>query len=83
VTIDRLAETFSPKSGRGRQVDAARRHRAAMAGHYPTLDGCADLTQREENITRVNSHPVKGTLRAVPIFQGGFVSSQVREAIAC
>lgn len=58
----------------------------AQSGHAPTLDGVFQWSDSgNENVTRLNSRFVNsavGVQLVVPIFQGGFVSSQVRQAVA-
>ena len=82
------AEAFSPEIRSLRaQIEAARYEvEKAKAGHYPTLDAIAQISRsNSENVTRVNSqyHQKQiGLQLAVPIFQGGYVNSQVREALA-
>ena len=58
----------------------------AQSGHGPVLDGVAQYSDSgNENVTRLNSRFVTKTLGVqlvVPIYQGGYVSSQVRQAVA-
>lgn len=58
----------------------------AQSGHAPTLDGVLQWSDSgNENVTRLNSrfvNSVIGVQLVVPIFQGGYVSSQVRQAVA-
>ena len=58
----------------------------AQAGHYPTLDAIAQVSRNNhDDITRPNTrfHQKQvGVQLAIPIFQGGYVNSQVREALA-
>ncbi len=58
----------------------------AKSGHSPVLDGVAQWNDSgNENVTRLNSRFVTtsvGVQLVVPIFQGGYVSSQVRQAVA-
>ncbi|RYF42135.1 MAG: channel protein TolC [Comamonadaceae bacterium] len=83
-----LAEASSPELQSARaQVDAARADvEKAQAGHYPTLDAVAQISRSDsENITRINSQFRQkqiGLQLAVPLYQGGYVNSQVREALA-
>jgi outer membrane protein, protease secretion system len=82
------AEAASPELQSARaQVEAARADiEMANAGHYPTLDAIAQISRSSnDNITRINSRfdqKLVGLQLAVPIFQGGYVNSQVREALA-
>lgn len=82
------AEASSPEVASARaQLDAARADvERAQAGHFPTLDAIAQISRsNSDNITRVNSrfHQKQvGVQLAIPIFQGGYVNSQVREALA-
>jgi protease secretion system outer membrane protein len=83
-----LAEASSPEMRSAKaQVEASRADvDRAEAGHYPTLDAIAQMSRsKSENITRINSEYKQnqiGVQLSVPIFQGGYVNSQVRQAIA-
>ena len=82
------AEDASPelKSARA-QLEAARQQvQRAQSGHYPTLDATASISRSSsEQVTRVgttfNQRSI-GLQLNVPLYQGGYVSSQVREALA-
>jgi len=82
------AETASPELMAARaQVEALRQEvERARAGHHPTLDAVAQASRSSsENLTNINSrhvHKQIGVQLTVPLFQGGFVNSQVREALA-
>ncbi|WP_298933046.1 TolC family outer membrane protein [uncultured Ramlibacter sp.] len=82
------AEAFSPEIQSAKaQVDAARAMvDKAKSGHYPTLDAVAQLSRSiSDNVTRINTEYNQrqiGLQLNVPIFQGGYVNSQVREALA-
>lgn len=58
----------------------------AEAGHYPTLDLIAQLSRNDsDTINSVNNRSTNksiGLQLNVPIFAGGFVNSQVRQALA-
>ena len=58
----------------------------AKSAHAPVLDGIAQWSDSgNENVTRQNSRFVTKSLGiqlVVPIYQGGYVSSQVRQAVA-
>lgn len=58
----------------------------AKSGHAPTLEGVVQWSDSgNENVTRLNSRFVNmsvGVQLVVPIFQGGYVSSHVRQAVA-
>jgi len=58
----------------------------AKSGHSPVVDGVVQWNDSgNENVTRLNSRFVTtsvGVQLVVPIFQGGYVSSQVRQALA-
>lgn len=58
----------------------------AQAGHYPTLDAIAQYSRSDsDNIQRINSRYTTkaiGLQLNVPIFAGGYVNSQVRQALA-
>lgn len=69
------------------QVEVARTDvDRARSGHYPTLDAVAQISRsNSDNVARVNSRYNQkqiGLQLAIPIFEGGFVNSQVREALA-
>jgi outer membrane protein/protease secretion system outer membrane protein len=83
-----LAEAASPELQAARaQVEAARADvERVKAGHYPTLDAVAQISRsNSENVTRLFSrydNKQIGLQLAIPIFQGGYVNSQVRQALA-
>lgn len=83
-----MAEAASPEMQSARaQVAVARADvERAQAGHYPTLDAIAQISRSSnDNITRVNTEFDQkqiGLQLAIPIFQGGYVNSRVREALA-
>jgi protease secretion system outer membrane protein len=83
-----LAEAASPEIMLAKaQVEVARQEvEKAKAGHYPTLDAVAQASRSSsENVTNVNSRYIQkqiGLQLTVPIFQGGYVNSQEREALA-
>lgn len=83
-----LAEAASPELQSARaQVEAARADvDRVKAGHYPTLDAVAQISRsNSENVTRLFSrydNKQIGLQLAIPLFQGGYVNSQVREALA-
>ncbi len=58
----------------------------AKSGHAPMVDGVVQWSDSgNENVTRLNSRFVNtsvGVQLVLPIFQGGYVSSQVRQAVA-
>ena len=58
----------------------------AKSAHSPVVDGVAQWSDSgNENVTRLNSRFVTksiGVQLVVPIFQGGYVNSQVRQAVA-
>jgi outer membrane protein/protease secretion system outer membrane protein len=58
----------------------------AQSGHAPTLEGALQWSDSgNENVTRLNSRFVNSSASVqlvVPIFQGGYVNSQVRQAVA-
>jgi len=82
------AEATSPEIVSARsQIEAARADvDKAKSGHYPTLDAIVQMSRsNSENVTRVHSQYDQrqiGLQLAIPIFQGGYVNSQVREALA-
>jgi outer membrane protein, protease secretion system len=83
-----LAEAASPEIQSARaQVEVAEADvERAKAGHYPTLDAYAQITRsKSDNPTSIRSEYDQkqfGVQLAIPIFQGGLVNSQVREAVA-
>ena len=85
--IDR-AEASSPEiQSLKAQLEAARYEvEKAQAGHYPTLDAVAQLTRSEsDTVTTVKNRYNNKSLSLqlnIPIFAGGFVNSQVRQALA-
>lgn len=82
------AETSSPELRSLRaQLDAAREEvNKAQGAHYPTLDGVAQVSRSvSDNVTRLNttfSQRFVGVQLTIPIYQGGAIDSQVREALA-
>ena len=82
------AEEFSPelKSLRARVLASEKEILKAQAGHKPQLDAVVQWSDSgNENITRPNTRFVNtsyGVQLNIPLFQGGFVTSQVRQAIA-
>jgi len=85
--VDR-AELTSPEiRSLQAQRDAARADiDKAKAGHLPTLDAVAQWSvARSDTVTSINSRydtRAIGLQLNVPLFSGGYVSSQVRQAIA-
>lgn len=83
-----LANDKSPEvlSLIARRDAAEKQIRMAQSGHAPTLDGVLQWSDSgNENVTRLNSRFVNSTAGVqltVPIFQGGYVNSQVRQALA-
>ncbi|MNV69294.1 Outer membrane protein TolC precursor [compost metagenome] len=82
------AEAASPELRALRaQAEAARQEvRKAEAGHYPTLDAVAQLARNQsDSVTSINSrHAQKsiGLQLNIPLYAGGAVNSQVRQALA-
>ncbi|MES2482867.1 MAG: TolC family outer membrane protein [Pseudomonadota bacterium] len=69
------------------QVQASRKDiDIARAGHHPTLDAVAQYSRSDsENVARLAStyrHWQVGVVLNIPLYQGGLVDSQVREAVA-
>lgn len=60
--------------------------RKAQAGHLPTLDAIVQWSDSgNDNVTRLNSRFVNtsaGLQLSIPIYQGGAVNSQIRQALA-
>lgn len=83
-----LANDKSPEvlSLIARRDAAEKQIRLAQSGHAPTLDVVLQWSDSgNENVTRLNSRFVNSTVGVqltVPIFQGGYVNSQVRQALA-
>lgn len=82
------AEQSSPqlKSLRA-QLEAAREDVSkANSGHKPTLDAVVQWQRSQsENVTNSTNRYTNSTMGlqlSIPIFQGGYVSSQVRQAVA-
>lgn len=82
------AEQASPelRSLRAQQEVARQEIEKARAGHKPTVDAIAQWSVSDsDNVTRVdtkyNSKSI-GVQVNIPIFAGGYVSSQVRQALA-
>lgn len=84
----RRAEENSPEiQALQAQLEAARHEVSkAKAGHLPTLDAIAQLSRsNSDNVTRLNSRyhqRALGLQLNVPLFSGGAVNSQVRQALA-
>ena len=84
----RRAEASSPQlRSLQAQLDAAREEVAkASAGHTPTLDAIAQWSRSQsENVTNTTNRYTNtsfGLQLNVPIFQGGYVNAQVRQALA-
>lgn len=82
------AQTNSPelRALQARLAAADKEISKAKSGHGPVLDGVAQYSDSgNENVTRLNSRFVTkslGVQLVVPIFQGGYVNSQVRQAVA-
>jgi outer membrane protein/protease secretion system outer membrane protein len=82
------AEAASPElRAATANVDAARLEvERVRAGHLPTLDAVAQMARSDrDNPTRVDSKFTQksiGVQLNVPIYQGGLVDSQVRQAVA-
>lgn len=83
LALDRSPEI---RSLMARKEAADKEVAKAQSGHAPTLDGVLQWSDSgNENVTRLNSRFVNtaiGVQLVVPIFQGGYVSSQVRQAVA-
>lgn len=84
----RRAEANSPQlRSLQAQLEAAREEVAkASAGHMPTLDAIAQWSRSQsENVTNTTNRYTNasfGLQLNVPIFQGGYVNAQVRQALA-
>lgn len=83
-----LAETNSPEiQSLKAQVEVARYEvEKAQAGHYPTLDAVAQWSRTDsDSVNTVNNRYTNKTIGLqlnVPIFAGGYVNSQIRQALA-
>lgn len=69
------------------RADTAREDVAkAQSGHYPTLDAVAQWSRSDsENVNSVNSRYTNAAIGLqlnVPLYAGGYVNSQVRQALA-
>jgi outer membrane protein, protease secretion system len=83
----RAEETSPELQALKAQLEAQRQEvEKAKAGHYPTLDAIAQATHTESetiaNLHQKNRQGSIGLQLSVPIFSGGYVSSQVRQAAA-
>lgn len=82
------AEAASPEIRAAQaQLAAAREDvRRAEAGHLPTLDAIGQVSRSDsDNPTRIDTKYLLkyiGLQLSVPLYQGGLVSSQVRQALA-
>lgn len=82
------AESASPElRSLQAQVDAAAQEiNKAKAGHKPTLDAVASVSRSDsDSVTSVNTvynQKYVGLQLSVPLYAGGYVSSQVRQAVA-
>ena len=83
-----LASASSPevKALMARLQAADKEISKAKSGHAPTLDAVAQWSDSgNENVTRINSsfeNKAIGFQLTVPLYQGGAVNSQVRQAVA-
>ena len=83
-----LAHTNSPEiRALSARLDAAEKEISrAQSAHAPTLDAVAQWSDSgNENVTRLNSrfeNKAIGFQLSVPLYQGGAVNSQVRQAVA-
>jgi outer membrane protein/protease secretion system outer membrane protein len=69
------------------QVEAARQEiEKAKSGHHPTLDAVAQWSRNDsESVTNLQSRYTNASISlqlSIPLFSGGYVSSQVRQALA-
>lgn len=82
------AELSSPelRSLRAQREAARREIDKARSGHLPTLDAIAQWSISDsDNVTRINSRYDNRSLGLqlnVPLFAGGYVNSQTRQAVA-
>ncbi len=82
------AELTSPelRSLRAQREAARREIDKARSGHLPTLDAIAQWSISDsDNVTRINSRYDNRSLGLqlnVPLFAGGYVNSQTRQAVA-
>ena len=81
-----LANSPEVKSLQARLQAADKEIQKAKAGHAPTLDAVAQWSDSgSENVTRLNSSFENKTLGfqlTIPLYQGGYVSSLERQAVA-
>lgn len=85
--IERALESSPEVRSQKAQLETARMDvEKASAGHYPTLDAIAQWSRSEsENVTNVNSSYTNrsvGVQLTLPIYAGGQVNSQVRQALS-
>ena len=82
------AEAASPEiRTAAANVEAARQEvERVRAAHHPTLDGIAQMSRSQsDNPTRIDNryrHQSIGVQLNVPLYQGGLVQSQIRQALA-
>jgi outer membrane protein/protease secretion system outer membrane protein len=83
-----IADASSPEIDLARaQLETARKEVDRMrSAHYPTIDAYAQLARtRSDNVNSINTEYYQksvGIQVSVPIFSGGYVNSQVREALS-
>lgn len=83
-----IADASSPEVDLARaQTETARADvDRVRSAHYPTVDAYAQLSRsRSDNVNSVNTEYYQksvGIQVSVPIFSGGYITSQVREALA-
>ncbi len=85
---DARAEAHSPQlqSLKARVETARQEVQKAKAGHLPTLDAIAQLSDsRSESVTNTSSRYTNrsfGLQLNIPLYAGGYVNSQVRQTLA-
>ncbi|MBS1227040.1 MAG: type secretion outer membrane protein TolC family [Proteobacteria bacterium] len=81
-------DSFSVQAQQAAAEVAAKEVERQRAGHYPTLDAVANYGKNNTALSVIGSDSLETNARNVglqlniPIFQGGYVNSKTREAVA-
>jgi len=81
-------DSFAVQAQQAAAEVAAKEVERARAGHYPTLDAVASYGRSNSALSFVGNDSLDTTSRTVglqltiPIYQGGYVNSKTREAVA-
>lgn len=82
------ADSFAVQAQQAAAEVAAKEVERTRAGHYPTLDAVASYGRSNSALSFVGNDSLDTTSRTVglqlniPIYQGGYVNSKTREAVA-